>query len=242
MKFVIALASVFTCAAPCYGLDAPQRGANLVGPEAVATNADIRYCFARVRGLDPGQLPQSYLVAQIRVLIAYRNSGSRPVILPVDRHRTIYEGFKPDEMDVLKEHLPLFEPAFKTMKRLPADVNPDSPLSPRNDVFAVIPPGGEMNPPLLEEITLPVSRESAIKQYPDLWGRKVYMKLRFVHRDLSADLKMDLSDRWARFGVPWTGSLTTNTFVFDVPSAPQAAPCVDIPTPAHPVEGIAHSK
>ena len=90
MKFVIALASVLTCAGLCFGVDAPRRGANLAGPEAVATNADIRYCFARERGLNPGQLPQSYLVAQIRVLIAYRNSGSRPLILPVERQRTIY--------------------------------------------------------------------------------------------------------------------------------------------------------
>jgi hypothetical protein len=242
MKFVIALASVLTCAGLCFGVDAPQRGGNPAGPEAVATNADIRYCFARERGLNPGQLPQSYLVAQIRVLIAYRNSGSRPLILPVERQRTIYEGLKADEMNVFKEHLALFDPAIKVMKRLPADVSPDSPTSPRNDVFTVIPAGGEMNPPLLEEITLPVSREGALKRYPDLRGHKVYMKLRFVHRDLSAALKTELFDRWAAFGVPWTGSLTTNTFVFDVPSAPQAAPCVDVPTPAHPAQGLVNGK
>jgi hypothetical protein len=242
MKFVVALASVLTCAVLCFGVDAAQRAANVGGPEAVATNADISYCFARERGLDPGHLPQSYLVAQIRVLIAYRNAGNRPLILPVERQRTIYEGLQPDEMNVFKEHLPLFDPAIRVMKRLPADVSPESPVSPKNDVFTVILPGGEMNPPLLEEINLPVTREGALKRYPDLRGHKVYMKLRFVHRDLSAALKTDLSDRWAAFGVPWTGTLTTNTFVFDVPSAPRVAPCLDDPAPAHPVEAFDRAK
>jgi hypothetical protein len=124
------------------------------------------------------------------------------------------------------------------MKDLPADVSPDSPVSPKNDVFAVIPAGGEMTPPLLEEIEMPVSRKGLFRQYPDLRGHRVYVKLRFVHRELSAALAADLSDRWSRFGVPWTGTLTTNTMLIDVPAAPEAAPCKDIQTPAHPVVGL----
>jgi hypothetical protein len=236
MKFTIALVSALPCAVLCLGLDAPDRGGSAVRPAAVATNADITYCYARLRGLDPGRLPQSYLVAQVRVLIAYRNAGNRAIILPLERERTVYEGLEQDQMNIFKERLGLFEPAVKVMKRLPPDVGPDNPISPKNEVFTVIPPGGEMTPPLLEEITLPVTREGFFHRYPDLRGHKVYLKLRFVHRDLSTALKTDLSDRWAAFGVPWTGSLTTNTFVFEVPEAPQAAPCVDAPAPAHPVE------
>jgi hypothetical protein len=122
------------------------------------------------------------------------------------------------------------------MKRLPDDVSPESPITPKNDVFTVIPAGGEMAPLLLEEITLPVDRTPLFRKYPDLRGRKVYLKLQFAHQKLSSALDADLSDRWSRFGVPWTGTLTTNAILIDVPAAPKAGPCVDIQTPAHPVK------
>jgi hypothetical protein len=242
LKFAIAPLSALACIGLCFGQAAPVRGSGIANPMAVATNADVGYCFARVRGLDPGRQPQAYLVVQLRVLISYRNAGTRPLIVPLERERTIYTGFKAGETNVFKEKLGLFVPALKVMKYLPADVGPDSPVDPKNDVFAVIPAGGEMTPPLLEEITLPASPKGLFKRSPDLRGHKVYLKLRFVHRQLSAALKTDLSDRWARFGVPWTGSLTTNTFIIDVPADPQAVPCKDIQIPAHAVEGLPHDK
>ena len=91
-----------------------------------------------------------------------------------------------------------------------------------------------MTPPLTEDIVMPVDRKSLFGKDVDLRGHKVYLRLKFVHRELSAALKASLSDRWARFGVPWTGTLMTNTFVIDVPTAPQAAPCKDIYTDAGP--------
>lgn len=236
MKFAIAHVSAFTCVGLCFGQDATPRNSKIASPTAVATNADAIYCFARARGLDPERLPPAYLVVQLRVRISYRNPGTRPLILPLERERTIYTGLKPGEMNVFQDHLRLLEPAFKAMKELPADVSPDSPVSPKNDVFTVIPAGGEMAPALLEEFTVPVNRKGVFRRYPDLRGHRAYIKLQFVHRELSAALKADLSDRWARFGVPWTGTLTTNTFAIDVPVAPQAAPCVDIQTPAHPAK------
>ncbi len=97
------------------------------------------------------------------------------------------------------------------------------------------------DPPLLEEITLPVTRKGFFRAYPDLRGRRVYVKLRYVHRELAAAIEAKLSDRWSRFGVPWTGTLSTNTILVDVPATPQAAPCKDDYTP-HPVVGAADGK
>lgn len=71
---------------------------------------------------------------------------------------------------------------------------------------------------------MPVDRTTLFRKYPDLQGHRVYIKLQFVHRKLSAALEAELSDRWSRFGVPWTGTLTTNTFVIDVPGAPEGPP------------------
>jgi hypothetical protein len=240
-KFAIAGVNALACVSLCFGQFAKDRDPAISDPEAIATKADVSFCFARVRGLDPDRLPPAYLVLQLRVQVSYRNAGTRPLILPLERAKTIYTAIKPGQMSEFKEHSGLFDSALKEMKALPPDVSPDNPVIPKNDVFTVIPAGGEMTPPLSEEITLPVTRKGLFKQYPDLRGRRVYLRLRFEHRELSAALKTDLSDRWSRFGVPWTGTVTTNMIVIDVPAAPQAAPCVDDHTPAH-AATVDHSK
>jgi hypothetical protein len=195
---------------------------------AAATNADAGYCFARVRGLDPDRQPQAYLVLRLRVNVSYRNNGTRPLILTLERERTVYTALKLGApMNKFHGLYSLLEPSYTVMKALPADVSPESPIDPKNDVFTVIPAGGEMTPPLSEEITIPVDRQSLFRRDPDLRGRRLYLRLQFAHRQLSPGLEADLSDRWTRFGVPWTGTLTTNLFVVDVPAAPQAAPCKD---------------
>jgi hypothetical protein len=242
MKFVIATVSALTCAGLFFSQAATLPDSKISSPTAEATSADVNFCFARVRGLDPTRLPPAYLVLRLNVTVSYRNPGTRPLILPLERERTIYTALKPGSMNVFKEGMGLFDPILKPMNDLPADVSPDSPVNPKNDVFAVIPAGGEMTPPLLEEITLPVSRKGLFKKYPDLRGHRVYLKLRFVHRELSAALEASLSDRWSSFGVPWTGTLTTNTILIDVPASPEAAPCKDNDRPAHPAVGLQNVK
>ena len=225
---------VLACAGVCLGQKAASRDPAVPGLAAVATNADVSYCFARVRGLDPGRQPASYIDLQLRVQVSYRNAGARPLILPLEHEMTIYYGLKPEGMSAFRDNVDLFEPAVKPMKELPAQVSRENPASPGNEFFAVIPPRGEMAPPLWEEIALPVNRTGFFKKYPDLRDHRVYIKLQFVHRELSPALKTDLSGQWAAFGALWTGTLTTNTFVVDVPAIPPAAAvCVD-PRPAHP--------
>ena len=237
MKLAIARVCALIFAGSCFAPAASVRDSAIASPQAIASDAAVSYCFARVRGLDPERLPPAYLALRLRVTVSYRNAGTRPMILPLERDRIIYTALKPGAMSVFKDNLGLFNPAFKEMKDLPGDVSPDSPVSPKNDIFSVIPAGGEMTPTLLEEITLPVNRNAVFRKYPDLRGHRVYIKLRFVHRELSPALQANLSDRWSRFGVPWTGTLTTNTILVDVPAVPQAAPCRDDYTPAHPAVG-----
>ena len=206
----------------------------MTGPTAVATAAEVTYCFDRVRGLDPERLPQAYLVLRLHVTVAYLNHATRPVILPLEHERIIFTALKEGQMSVFKEGLGLFDSTPKLMQELPADVGPDNPISPKNDFFTVIPAGGQMTPPLEEQITVPVNRKGVLRRYPDLRGKRVYLKLRYVHQKLTDVLQAKLSDQWSRFGVPWTGTLTTNTILIDVPSAPEAAPCKDNYKPAHP--------
>jgi hypothetical protein len=240
MKFNLSRASFFVCLCLCVGHASTLPRSPVPSPFAVATSAEANYCFARVRGLDPGRLPPAYLVLQLRVRVSYRNPGNRPLIIPLERERTIYTALKPGAMTVFHAPFTLLDPAWSVMKDLPADVSPDSPINPPNDVFAVIPARGEMTPPTMEEITLPVDRKSLFRKDPDLRGHRVYLKLKFAHRELSGALETDLSDRWARFGVPWSGTLMTNTITIDVPEAPQGLPCKDNYTPAGteaPIEG-----
>lgn len=234
MKCTIARVSALLCAALGFAQAAAVRSPEVAGPTAVATNAQATYCFARVRGLDPERLPQSYLVLRLRVTVAYVNEGTRPLILPLEHERIIYTSLKEGQMSVFKEGLGLLDPTLKPMVDLPPDVSPDNPVTPKNDVFTVIPARGQMTPPLAEEITIPVSRKGVFKKYPDLRGKRLYLKLRYVHRKLTDALQAKLSDRWSQFGVPWTGTLTTNTILIDVPSAPEAAACKDLYIPAHP--------
>ncbi len=239
MKSTIVRVGALVCVSICLGQGAPPRDSAVAPLTAVATNADINYCYARVRGLDPGRLPPAYLVLQMRVGVSYRNAGARPLILPLERERDIYSGMKLDRMTKFPKGL--LEPSYKPMKDLPADVSPDSPVSPKNDVFTVIPVNGEMTPPLVEEITMPVDRKALFRNYPDLRGHRVYIRLRFAHRELTPALAANLSDRWSRFGVPWTGTLTSNTFTVDVPAEPKiSGPCKDTYNPAGaeaPVQG-----
>jgi hypothetical protein len=231
MKLIISRESVVTCLCICLARGATIANFPTAGPAAIATIAQATYCFTRPRGLDPGRLPPAYLVLRLQIRVSYRNSGTRPLILPLGRDRTVYTALKPGAMSIFQSP-GLFDPANNLMKDLPADVSPDSPVSPKTDVFSVIPARGEMTPPLLENVTLPVDRKALFKTYPDLRGRRVYLRLQFAHQKLSSALEADLSDRWAPFGVPWTGTLLTNTFVIDVPRAPQGLPCTDVYTPA----------
>ena len=233
MKLTIARLGALLCVALGF-VQAADRNAPIAGPSAIATKADVTYCFDRVRGLDPERLPEAFVVLRLRVTVAYVNQATRPVILPLEHERIIYTALKEGQMSVFKEGLGLFDSIPKLMQELPDDVSPDNPVSPKNDVFTVIPAGGQMTPPFAEEITLPVNRKGVFKKYPDLRGKRVYLKLRYIHQKLSDALQAKLSDRWSRFGVPWTGTLTTNTILIDVPSAPEAAPCKDSYKPAHP--------
>ena len=229
----IALFAVTVVVAP----GAPAREKTVTGPVALATNAAASFCFARVRGLEPERLPPSYLVLRLRVTVSYRNNGKLPLILPLEHERVVYTATRPGRMGVYKQGLSFFDPVVKPMNTLPEGVSSDNPTVPKNDFFAVIPAGGEMTPPMLEDIMLPVNRKGVFRNYPDLRGRRVYLKLRFEHQKLAPNLEANLSDRWSRFGVPWTGTLTTNTILVDVPASPQAAPCQDDYTPSHRVAG-----
>lgn len=195
-------------------------------PAAVASVAEANYCFGRVRGLDPGRLPPAYLVLQLKIRVAYRNAGARPLIVPVQHDRTIYTALKPGVMTVFHEPKGLFEPAWKKeMTSLPPGVSPNDPVEPKNIFFSVIPAGGEM--PLVESVTMPVNRKFLFKPEVDLRGQRVYFVMQLAHREISPALEADLSDRWSRFGVPWTGILRTNTFALDIPQNPQAEACND---------------
>jgi hypothetical protein len=227
LRHLITIAAAGAAFAVCPASAASLPEVRTPAPVVSAAITQSHYCFARVRGLDPGRLPPAYLVLQLRVKLSYRNTGKRALIVPLEHEHAIYAAFKPGPMIALHEPPGVPEPAYSPMIHLPADVNPDNPTTPANDVFGLIPAGGELSPAITEEITLAVDRHSLFHSNPDLRGHRVYLKLQLDHRELSPVLDAVLSDRWTKFGVPWTGALRTNTFAIDVPASPAAQPCDD---------------
>jgi hypothetical protein len=223
-----AVACLSLCTLPGASLPDPQR----VGLQAAARITAADYCFARVRRLTPERLPPSYLVLRLNIQVAYRNNGARPLIIPVEHERTVYTALKPGVMNVFRE-LPGIDgmvPSLKLMKELPPKVSPDNPSDPKNDVFVVIPARGDLVSPIFEEITLPVNHKLLLRHDPDLRGNRLYLRLQLKQQELLPALQTDLSDRWTRFGVPWTGNVMTNVVTIDVPRQfPQVKPCVDGP-------------
>lgn len=221
--FLVTLAAALVCSAQAAKLPdvAPE-------PVAAAAVAEAAYCFGRVRGLDPGRLPPAYLVLQLKVKVTYANPGGRPLIIPIQSDRTIYTALKPGvAMTIFKEPKGLFEPSYKKMMMtLPPGVSPADPVDPKNDFFTVIPAGGRIAP-IEEPIAMPVNRKFLFKPEIDLRGARVYFVMQFAHREMSPLLEADISDRWSRFGVPWTGIVRTNTFAVDVPQNPPAEACYD---------------
>jgi len=53
LKFAIARASALICAGLCLVHAATLRDSRIASPSAIAADAGVGYCFARVRGLDP---------------------------------------------------------------------------------------------------------------------------------------------------------------------------------------------
>jgi hypothetical protein len=232
MKLTFARVSaltLFVCAGIGWSATLPNAG--VVGPAAFASIAKADYCFARVRGLDPGRMPPAYLVLRLHVRVDYKNTGTRPLIMPVEHERTIYSSLKQGKMTVFKELPGFLQPTLKPLKVLPYKVSKDNPVDPKNDVFALIPAKGPMTPPLFEDIEMPVNHKTLFRNYPDLRGHRVFIRLQLAHQLLDPALETDLSDRWVKFGTPWTGTLLTSTVAIDVPrQVSDAQPCVDGPT------------
>ena len=209
----------------------PSRGQTVSPPEATVKVLEANYCFARFHGLAPERLPVPPLVLQLKVQVSYHDAGTRPLILPLDHELTVYTALKPGLMKRLPGSNGIFAPKLALMDHLPPDVNPKNPVRPSNDVFTIVPAGGEINSPLVEEITVPIYRKS-LRQNVDLRGRRLYIKLQLDHQPLSPQLEAAMSDSWSSFGVPWTGRLRTSTLLLDVPGSPSAKECVE-KGPAH---------
>jgi len=228
------LQSRFFAVLVCCCLGGAMEGASLKSqpalPIAIATVADATYCFARVRSLRPDLLPPSVLVLRMHLQVTYGNSGERALLIPLAHDRKVYTSLAPGTMKVLRESLSLLSfggGKMAVMKHLPSDVDPDSPAVPENDVFGMIPARGDLKMKDLEEVTVPVYRNTTHYHDPDLRGHRLYLRLRMEQQELDPILEAVLSDRWANLGTPWTGKILSNTLAFDVPASPQASPCVD---------------
>lgn len=196
-------------------------------PLAVATVSEAQYCFERIRQLEVERNPPSYLVLNLKLKVTYRNPGARPLIIPLEHERTVYTALRPGAMRIFKE-VDVFEPTMKMMKDLPPKADPNNPAGGPSPAFGIIPAGGDLIASMQEEMSFPVNHKNIFHRDPDLRGKRLYVRLSLLHQELSPELEASLSDRWTRFGVPWTGELLTNVITVDVPQqTPASRPCTD---------------
>lgn len=235
-KKVAVLCLSVTLAGYAAGPNAPDLRTRDTAPppvEATAKIVEANYCFANLHGILPERLPIPPLVVQLKVQVSYHDAGNRPLIVPLDHDLAVYTSTKPGLMKVST----VLGPKLKPMEHLPPNVSSKSPIDPANDVFTIIPAGGQMSPALVEEITVPIYKKS-VRQSVDLRGRPLYIRLQFDHQPLSPSLEAAMSDRWTRFGTPWTGRLRTNTLLLQVPATPSAKECIDVKEPHYPHKGL----
>ena len=118
------------------------------------------------------------------------------------------------------------------MKVLPADVSPQSPVDPHNDVFTIIPAGGEMKSGFEDELSLPVNHKTVFRHDPDLRGHRVYLRLQYDHQARSTGAGGTAIEPLGKVRRSLDRYGRTNTTAFDVPANPPAAkPCVDTRLP-----------
>lgn len=203
-----------------FGASLPDN--RVVAPTAVARIVSGDYCFVHSRRIEVERQAPSWLVLKLRVQVAYRNPGLRPLILPIGHERIVYTAFRPGVMNIFKE-LPTIEslnPTLKAMEALPPTVSPDSPVDPKNDSFAVIPANGNYIASKYEDLYFPVNHKTLWRHDPDLRGKKLYLRVQLNQQDMNPSLVTELSDRWVKFGVPWTGSVMTNIMTVNIPQNP----------------------
>jgi hypothetical protein len=216
----------------CFTAHAGLPATPVNGPEASMVITGASFCFAHTRALNVERQAPSYLVLHLKVHVSYKNTGSRPLIIPLGRELTAYTALKPGVMRISPQQRNFPDDQDPVlMKNLPADVNPDNPVNPHNDVFSIIPVGGFLTPAVEDDIVLPVNHKTIFRHDPDLRGHRLYLRLQYDHQALAPALEAQLSDKWTSFGVPWTGMLRTNTVTFDVPANPNGGPCVDTRIP-----------
>lgn len=203
-----------------------------VSPTAVARIAGGEYCFAHDRRIDVEREPPSWLALRLRIQVAYHNPGGRPLIIPIEHDRTVYTALQAGVMTVYREPITIddFNPSLKPMIELPPTVSRDNPVNPRNDSFVIVPARGDLVSSEVEEVVFPVNHKTLFRHYPDLRGKKLYIRLQLDQQDMNPSLLTELSDRWSRFGVPWTGNVMTNVMTVQVPHNPApSGVCVSAP-------------
>src|SRR5580698_948301 len=88
----------------CLSLSTLQ-GASLPDSQRIGLTGAARitaadYCFARTRRFTPERQPPSYLVLRLKIQVAYRNTGARALIIPIEHERAVYTALKPGVMDL----------------------------------------------------------------------------------------------------------------------------------------------
>lgn len=204
------------------------RGAQLntgSGPTVRAAIRDQKFCLG-----EPGivsfehQHPDT-VTFRLRIELYYRNTGSKPVILPTSRDPVVI--LSRNSADARRRqnqfHIRLREkkpPEEEDLEAIGIDLD-----RPREPYFQVIPPGKEGSVALPEYVVLRVHNPSDKQAQTELLGKKIFIQLELDHSQLPKQLAQKLTDRWRKYGDLWVGKAKTEAMEFDIPVSPKFADC-----------------
>ena len=195
------------------------------GPAVRVAITDQKFCLGEPGFVSFEHQHPDTITFRLRVELYYRNTGSKPLILPTSKDTVVI--LSRSSADARRRqnqfHIRLRE------KRLPEDEDLEARGieldRPREPYFQVIPPGKEGSVALPEYVVLRVHNPSDKQVQTELLGKKIFIQLELDHSQLPKQLAKKLTDRWRQYGDLWTGKATTEVMEFDIPLSPKFADC-----------------
>jgi hypothetical protein len=183
-----------------------------------------KFCLGQPGFISPEKQPPDAITLRLLVDLFYRNTSSKPLILPVSEYAAIVLSRNPADVTQRKSQLII---PFRA--KVPSG---DENLSergidlsrPREPFFEIIQPHEEGRMSLTEYVILRVHDPSGRDPQGELLGKRVFLQLELDHH-LTQQVAQDLARQWHAFGDLWTGKIRTQPVELNISSSPVFADC-----------------
>ena len=193
-----------------------------VDPEVRMVVTEQKYCLGQPGFVSIEKQPPDAITLRVHSRLSYRNSGSKPVILPVEEDAVLILSRSLEDVARRKNQL-----ALRFYKKRPRDlaehgINLDRPAEP---FFMIVPPGEESKFGFSQNVVLRVHNPSESRPESEWLGKKVFLQLELEHLPFSKRFAQHLAAKWSEYGDLWTGKVRTEPLEVDIPASPKFGDC-----------------